>query len=79
MDVLLEARISDDLPSPFLNGSYPRFLRGNVAANLGNEILGLPKAWSLAPLAIMAIGVAVWLWRWRDEGPEGPAATPEGH
>ena len=60
-EALMNARIGDNLPSPAVLALYPRFLRGEVARNLGYEALALPRRWSLVPLYLFWLALGAFL------------------
>jgi len=80
--VVLNPRISDNLPSPIFTALLPAFREGAVARNLGTELpplagfsRGLTGKTSLLPLGVLWILVGAWLWR--EKRRRGPAAPGE--
>jgi hypothetical protein len=68
--VVLNPRISDNLPCPVFNALLPAFRGGEVARNLGTELpplvgfsRGLTGKTSLLPLGVLWILLGAWLWR----------------
>ncbi|MFP4379100.1 MAG: hypothetical protein ACLFUS_01250 [Candidatus Sumerlaeia bacterium] len=64
--ILMDARLSDNFPSPIFNALIPAFFRGNVALNLGRLTFQLPGLLSLLPLWIIWFaGLGLLIVRWR--------------
>jgi len=59
-DILLNAKIWDNLTSPILRIQFPEFFHGQIATNFGS-VIGLPGLAGLIPLGLfwLAIGMAL--------------------
>jgi len=83
--IVFNTRISDNLPSPILNNSLPRFWRGDLAPNLTSEVLRL-RGWgearahgllTLIPLLLLW-SAAAFLLGWRRSVEARPSPQRSG-